>query len=54
MRRPGGYDHWYSDDVCGQESATLDALGGTEEAWKALTTITDAHEAQLTAAEDAG
>jgi hypothetical protein len=40
--------------VYGLESAALDALGGAEEVRKALTTITDAHEAQLSAAEDTG
>ena len=45
------YDYWDEDDVYGLESATLDALGAAEHVWKALTTITDAHEAQLSAAE---
>jgi hypothetical protein len=46
------YGYWDEDDVYGLESATLHALGAAEHAWKALISITDAHEAQLTAADD--
>jgi|SRR5690242_6778994 hypothetical protein len=48
------YDYWDEDDVYGLENVTLVALGATESAWTALTSVTDAHEAQRTAAEDTG
>ncbi len=45
--------YWDQGDVADLESLTLDALNAVERTWRALTRVTDAHEAQLRAAEEA-
>ncbi|WP_226367336.1 hypothetical protein [Pseudonocardia sp. ICBG162] len=49
----GGEQYWDEGQVQELEGLTLDALGTVEQAWKALCVVTDAHDEQLRAADDA-